>query len=93
MSDFGDSEVEDAWDPDDAVVDLLRNLLRRLALLDLAVDVLELVGGAAELLDEIDQRAHWHAEHRDMFELHDRQRVDMLLDDIITVRERINGDV
>lgn len=33
MSDFGDGDPEDAWDPDDPIPDLLRNLIRRLALL------------------------------------------------------------
>lgn len=33
MSDFGDSEPEDAWHPDDPVPILLDNLRRRLALL------------------------------------------------------------
>lgn len=30
---FGDIEPEDSWDPDDAVPDLVSNLLRRIALL------------------------------------------------------------
>jgi len=32
MSDFGDIEPEDSWDPDDPLPDLVDNLLRRLAL-------------------------------------------------------------
>lgn len=30
---FGDAEPEDSWDPDDPVVDLLRNIIRRVLLL------------------------------------------------------------
>jgi hypothetical protein len=33
MTVFGDATPEDAWDPDDAVSDLVENLRRRLALL------------------------------------------------------------
>ena len=34
MTVFGDVEPEDAWHPDDALVDLVRNLGRRIALVD-----------------------------------------------------------
>jgi hypothetical protein len=33
MTDFGDSEPEDSWHPDDPVPDLLDNLRRRILLL------------------------------------------------------------
>jgi len=36
MSDFGDSEPEDAWHPDDPIPELLDNLRRRIILLVLA---------------------------------------------------------
>jgi hypothetical protein len=36
MSDFGDSEPEDGWHPDDPVPELLDNLRRRILLLVIA---------------------------------------------------------
>lgn len=33
MTDFGDIEPEDSWDGDDAIPDLVRNVLRRIVLL------------------------------------------------------------
>jgi hypothetical protein len=89
---FGDAEPEDAWDRDDTVAVLLVNLLRRLALLDLAADALRLVGGRVELLDEIDQRAHWFAQRRDALDDRGQLRLDDLLDDIIFVRARIEAE-
>lgn len=38
MSEFGDSEPEDAWHPDDPVPELLENLRRRILLLVAAGD-------------------------------------------------------
>ena len=45
MNGFGDAEPEDAWDPDDPVIELLDNIARRLAALV-----------ALELLDDVVER-------------------------------------
>ena len=34
MSDYGDDEPEDAWHPDDSIAEQVRNLARRMRLLD-----------------------------------------------------------
>lgn len=64
MSDFGDIEPEDAWDPDDAVVELVDNLARRLVLLNVldadttprTVDLRHRVDELAELLEAARRR-------------------------------------
>jgi hypothetical protein len=37
MTDFGDSEPEDSWHPDDPVPELLGNIVRRIVLLKAAL--------------------------------------------------------
>lgn len=37
MADFGDSEPEDSWHPDDPTLELLGNILRRVGLLKISL--------------------------------------------------------
>ena len=55
MTVFGDIEPEDSWDPDDPVPELVRNLLRRLALL---VALRELGEAAQRRLELIEDDLH-----------------------------------
>ena len=80
---FGDFEPEDAWQADDPVADQIRNLARRIAL----VDGDRRPPATAAGLDEIDRRI------RDAYDrpISPRNivRLGLLLDDVGTVRARL----
>jgi hypothetical protein len=85
MSGYGDSEPEDAWDPDDPIPVLIDNLLRRLDLLDRRPDLSrrgELVGELAERLAALAGRAR---------STRDQIRYDQLVEDLAWLEARAGG--
>lgn len=78
MSDFGDVEPEDAWDPGDTVDELLANVVRRVALLVLREHILDAL---ADLV---------RAERRDrVLDEAERRRADLIDEDIVFIRGRL----
>lgn len=86
MSDFGDYEPEDAWDPSDSICAQIDNLLKRLDLLDAA----EAAGRWRPFIVDIEARLRPHVERRDTGRLsaRDELRVTQLVEDLNFVRER-----
>ena len=87
MTDFGDIEPEDSWDPDDPPRVLIDNLLRRLALLgiireraehetdqELVDDLADLVDAAGDLPD-VDDRERLRIRHLVADLAHTRRQV------------------
>lgn len=85
MSDFADYEPEDAWDDDDDAIDMARNLLRRLDLLDQQTNQVEPVD---DLIAEIEQRARHYRRTRDQYGARVQLRIDQLLEDLPVLREK-----
>lgn len=52
MTEFGDIEPEDSWDADDSVPEMVRNILRRLALLVVLRELGEAAQRRLELIEE-----------------------------------------
>ena len=82
MSEFGDAEPEDAWDPGDPVDELVVNLIHR-------ADLLDATGTAADMLRALAVRVAL-ARTRHLFDA-DRVRADLLDEDIAFVRGRLDG--
>lgn len=84
MSDFGDYEPEDAWDADDTAQAMVLNLVRRLDLLDRerGFDPIE------EQIAEIEMRVSRYRRIREQLSERQQLRLDQLLEDLPTVRER-----
>ncbi|HWO51848.1 MAG TPA: hypothetical protein VNN23_09645 [Ornithinibacter sp.] len=85
MSSIGDYEPEDAWDVDDDAVDMARNLLRRLDLLDQQTAQTTSID---EMIAEIEQRAGQYRRTREQWGERIQLRIDQLLEDLPTLRER-----
>lgn len=83
---FGDDEPEDAWDPADAVSDLLDNLRLRVQLLEatIALDF----AFVAEL-DSLEERLTAWRLLRAVPSARDALRAEQLADDIAFVRSRL----
>jgi len=84
MSDFSDYEPEDAWDDDDDAIDMVINLRRRLDLLD----QMHPSNGIDEMISEIEQRVSAYRRIREQLGERDQLRVDQLIEDLPTLRER-----
>lgn len=85
MSDeFGDYEPEDAWDHDDTAEAMATNLVRRLDLLDRARgrDPLD------DVIGDIERRVGQYRRIREQLRERDRLRLDQLMEDLPTLRER-----
>jgi hypothetical protein len=87
---FGDSEPEDAWNVDDPVVDQVRNLARRIELLDGRPPPSSTPGTVAGVLDEIGKRAVAVLVERDDLTRRDLIRLSLILTDVGTVRGRLS---
>lgn len=81
---FGDWEPEDSWHPDDDTPDLIRNLFRRIALVDGLADY-----GVRRQnpLDEIEQRVDRVIRERELT-LREIERIRQLREDIRFLRLR-----
>jgi hypothetical protein len=83
-SEFGDSEPEDSWDAGDTAIEMAFNLVRRLDVLDRSYpdrlldhmigDIEDRVDRFRRIYDELDERS--------------QLRVDQLIEDLPTLRER-----
>lgn len=84
MSEFGDYEPENAWDADDTAEAMATNLIRRLDLLDRARgrDPLD------DVISEIESRVARYRRIREQLNERDMLRLDQLLEDLPTLRER-----
>lgn len=86
-----ESTPEDAWHPEDAVLDQVRNLYARCALLDggrrLAAGVRNTHVGQ---LDELVERVLKKMKQRDL-DHRDRVRAELILEDVETVRAKFGG--
>lgn len=84
MSDFGDYEPEDAWDYDDTAEAMATNLIRRLDLLDAARGRNPL----DDVIGEIEMRVSRYRSIREQLNERDTLRLDQLIEDLPTLRER-----
>jgi len=85
MSDFADYEPEDAWDVDDDPYDMVRNLIRRLDLLDEQTHQVEPID---DFIAEIEQRAAHYRRTREQWGDRIKLRIDQLLEDLPVLREK-----
>jgi hypothetical protein len=96
MTGFGDFEPEDAWDTMDPVPDQLANLHQRLALLEQQrVPAAYPPPGSSsygELVDALVFRLWFFQQHRTSLTGGDRDRVDMIADDLEYIRDRLDSD-
>ena len=84
MSEFGDWEPEDSWDVDDDAIDMARNLLRRLDLLDQQTGETRI----DQLIGEIEMRLGRYRRTREQWGERIQLRIDQLAEDLPTLRER-----
>jgi hypothetical protein len=84
VSDFADYEPEDAWDADDDPRDMATNLLRRLDLLDSSAGNEPL----DDIIADIEHRVGIYRRIREQLGERDRLRLDQLIEDLPTLRER-----
>ena len=82
---FGDTEPEDAWHPEDPILVLADNLIRRLDILD-GHDQPE--GRYRELLQLIEQRLRPWLDRRGTLSDREETRVAQLAEDLEFLRER-----
>ena len=83
-NEFGDYEPEDAWDVDDTAEAMVVNITRRLDLLDRSRGVNPL----DEVIGEIEMRVSRYRRIRDQLNERDTLRLDQLVEDLPTLRER-----
>lgn len=84
MTSFGDYEPEDAWDIDDAAIDMARNLIRRLDALD------ESSGRRAieEVIGDIEYRIGRYRTIRNQLSDREVLRLDQLIEDLPVLQDR-----